>query len=174
MMSQSLPSASMTNTSIDPTPCLRRKSASVTRGTSIVTDSRATVSGRSFAPIEANEEATRALAAPASTWRRQNAYTRKKEGESSSLMRQAGNRHASAAYIRKHGQAAYRDEIDADPTGIGFAFGGVDPGTLHAAGRLHRTHTVHYSVGRAGRYLMHVGLRLLCPATLSAPFPFQE
>mgnify|MGYP004378988037 CR=1 FL=1 len=33
-------------------------------------------------------------------------------------------------------------ELASDPTGIGFAFGGVTPGTLHAHGQLHKVHTV--------------------------------
>ena len=43
--------------------------------------------------------------------------------------------------------------------GIAFAYGGLHPGTLHAHGALVKTHQVHYSVGAAGTYLMHVGLR---------------
>ena len=33
-------------------------------------------------------------------------------------------------------------EKDADPTGIGFAFGGVHPGWLHAHGKAVETHAV--------------------------------
>ena len=47
----------------------------------------------------------------------------------------------------------------ADPSGAGFAYGGVHPGTLHAHGKLHQTHAVSYSLGRAGSYLLHVALR---------------
>jgi hypothetical protein len=46
----------------------------------------------------------------------------------------------------------------ADPTGVGFAFGGVLPGTLHAKGTLVDAHKVHYSIARAGRYMLHVRL----------------
>ena len=63
---------------------------------------------------------------------------------------------------RERGHASgpsYVHELAADTHGVAFAFGGVDPGTLHAKGRLVSTHTVHYSVGKAGRYRLHVGLR---------------
>ena len=53
----------------------------------------------------------------------------------------------------------YSFEINDDPRGMAFAYGGLHPGTLHAHGRLIKTHTVHYSVGAAGNYLLHVGLR---------------
>lgn len=43
--------------------------------------------------------------------------------------------------------------------GTAFAFGGVEPGTLHAKGHAVKTHTVRYSVGVAGKYRLHVGLR---------------
>ena len=47
--------------------------------------------------------------------------------------------------------------LDADPSGIGFAYGGVDPGRLHAHD--HDFHKVHFSICRAGAYLLHCGLR---------------
>jgi len=50
-------------------------------------------------------------------------------------------------------------ELDTDPTGIGFAFGGVEPGTLRSKGVLHEVHRVSYSIGIVGRYLLHVRLR---------------
>jgi len=52
-----------------------------------------------------------------------------------------------------------REELSADPQKIGFAYGGEHPGTRHAHGELVRAHTVRYSVGRAGTYRLHVGLR---------------
>ena len=61
-------------------------------------------------------------------------------------------------------------ELYSDKTGIAFGYGGVDPGTLHAHGRLVKTHTVHYSIGRAGRYLLHVGLRNQKAALPGSPF----
>ena len=65
---------------------------------------------------------------------------------------------------------SYAHEITADPQGIAFAFGGVDPGTLHAHGKLVKTHSVHYSIGRAGRYLLHVGLRQQSARIAGSPF----
>lgn len=61
-------------------------------------------------------------------------------------------------------------ELLADKTGIAFAYGGVDPGTLHAHGRLIKTHTVSYSVGKAGQYLLFVGLRNQKAALPGSPF----
>ena len=58
------------------------------------------------------------------------------------------------------------NEMSSDDHGVGFAFGGVDPGTLKAKGQLFKRHTVHYSIGRAGTYKLHVGLR-----QQSAPLP---
>ena len=61
-------------------------------------------------------------------------------------------------------------ELEDDSRGIGFAYGGVDPGTLHARGKLVPRHTVHYSIGRAGQYLLHVGLRQQAVALPGSPF----
>jgi hypothetical protein len=61
-------------------------------------------------------------------------------------------------------------ELASDVTGIAFAYGGVDPGTLHAHGRLIKTHTVSYSVGKAGQYLLYVGLRNQRMALPGSPF----
>ena len=44
---------------------------------------------------------------------------------------------------------SYAHELTADAKGVAFAFGGVDPGTIHAAGRIIKAHQVHYSIGRA-------------------------
>ena len=61
-------------------------------------------------------------------------------------------------------------ELHADPLGIGFAFGGVSPGTLHARGQLHEAHKVSYSIGLAGDYLLHVRLRQQALALPGSPF----
>ena len=37
-------------------------------------------------------------------------------------------------------------ELKSDPQGIGFGFGGVEPGTLHARGELHEVHSVYCSI----------------------------
>ena len=53
----------------------------------------------------------------------------------------------------------YRNELHSDPLKIGFAFGGVEPGRLHARGQLVETHKVHYSIAMCGTYWLHVALR---------------
>ena len=57
-----------------------------------------------------------------------------------------------------------------DPTGVGFAFGGVSPGFMHAKGQLHEVHRVSYSVDRVGKYLLHVRLRKLARPVKGSPF----
>jgi len=63
---------------------------------------------------------------------------------------------------------SYAHELTIDP--LGFAFGGCDPGTLHAHGKIVKLHQVHYSVGLAGRYQLHVGLRHQAVALPGSPF----
>ena len=53
---------------------------------------------------------------------------------------------------------------------IGFAYGGVEPGVLHAKGKVHEVHKVTYSVGRAGQYLLHVKLRNQALSLPGSPF----
>ena len=65
---------------------------------------------------------------------------------------------------------SYAHELSQDAKGVAFAYGGVDPGTLHAGGRLVKVHSVHYSIGRAGRYLLHVGLRQQAAELMGSPF----
>ena len=65
---------------------------------------------------------------------------------------------------------SFAHELAGDPEGIGFAFGGVDPGTLHAHGQVVKHHTVKYSIGLAGRYRLHVGLRQQSVALPNSPF----
>ena len=81
----------------------------------------------------------------------------------------------SAAFKRRGDMSgangpSYAHEVAADELGVAFAFGGVDPGTVHAAGRLVKMHSVHYSVGRAGRYLLHIGLRQQSAMLAGSPF----
>lgn len=71
---------------------------------------------------------------------------------------------------REKALASLKLELDSDPAGIGFAFGGVDPGTLHAKGQLHEVHKVHYSIGLAGEYFLHVRLRQKAQAIAGSPF----
>lgn len=42
----------------------------------------------------------------------------------------------------RHGQSVFLQELSSDPHGIGFAFGGVDPGKLHSHGQAVETHKV--------------------------------
>ena len=62
-------------------------------------------------------------------------------------------------FTTRDGASVYTNELSADPTGIGFAFGGVEPGRLHAHGQVYDTHKVQYSIATCGTYRLHVGLR---------------
>ena len=68
---------------------------------------------------------------------------------------------------------SYDHELKADRKGVGFAYGGVSPGTLHARGQLVRVHTVHYSIGLAGKYRLHIGLRQQSIALPGSPFDLE-
>ena len=61
-------------------------------------------------------------------------------------------------------------EVNDDPEGVAFAYGGLHPGTLHASGKLVRSHQVRYSIGRAGHYKLHVGLRAQAIALPGSPY----
>ena len=61
-------------------------------------------------------------------------------------------------------------ELESDPAGIGFAYGGCTPGVLHAHGALHEVHKVSYSVGKVGVYLLHVQLRQQATPLPGSPF----
>ena len=65
---------------------------------------------------------------------------------------------------------SFASELEADEKGIAFAFGGCDPGTLHAKGQITKVHQVRYSIGLAGKYWLHVGLRQQGAALLGSPF----
>jgi hypothetical protein len=65
-------------------------------------------------------------------------------------------------------RTSFAHELSVDP--FGFAFGGVDPGTLHAHGKLVKVHSVHYSVGLARKYKLHVGLRQQERSLPGSPF----
>ena len=65
---------------------------------------------------------------------------------------------------------SFASELESDPQGVAFAFGGCDPGTLHAKGQVIKQHTVRYSIGLAGRYRLHVGLRQQGVALPGSPF----
>ena len=70
-------------------------------------------------------------------------------------------------------QRLFLDERRADPTGIGFAFGGVMPGRLHAHGKPHEVHKVYYSVGQVGTYELHVALREQSIPLPGSPFKLE-
>ena len=77
---------------------------------------------------------------------------------------------ATLANLAKQMMAAISDEIADDPTGIGFGFGGVEPGVLHAHGLLHEVHKVSYAIGLAGEYFLHVRLRQQALPVPGSPF----
>lgn len=81
------------------------------------------------------------------------------------------DRHGEAGNARK--MSPYQQELTCDPTGIGFAFGGVEPGILHAHGQLHEVHKVFYSVGRVGKYQLHVALRKQALPLPGSPFDLE-
>ena len=74
------------------------------------------------------------------------------------------------AYRRLSRKRGVSLEKSSDPTGIGFAFGGIYPGTLHAHGALVEQHSVSYSIGLVGPYLLHVRLRQQAVALPGSPF----
>ena len=59
-----------------------------------------------------------------------------------------------------HAKSMFRAELASDLIdGVGFAFGGVEPGRLHAHGKPVDCHRVLYSIAKCGQYKLHVGLR---------------
>ena len=64
----------------------------------------------------------------------------------------------------------WAQELIADPTGIGLAYGGLHPGRLHAHGRLFDSHKVFFSVGASGEYLLHVHFRHQATPLPGSPF----
>lgn len=66
---------------------------------------------------------------------------------------------------------AYSLELTATSDATSFAFGGVYPGVLHAHGKPHAWHKVSYSIGVAGKYLLHVRLRKQAVSLPGSPFP---
>ena len=60
--------------------------------------------------------------------------------------------------------ATYLEELEADQLGGGFAYGGVTGGRgADSDGAQPIDHLVHFSIGRTGCYLLHVGLRTGAP-----------
>ena len=75
----------------------------------------------------------------------------------------------NAASTRHDQGLIFRNEMSSDPKGIGFAYGGVDPGRL-THGHVIETHKVHYSITGTGAYNLHVGLRQQAMALPGSPF----
>lgn len=88
--------------------------------------------------------------------------------------RQASRRHAAslaaARVANARRQVALANELASDPIKVGFAFGGVHPGRLHARGKLVETHKVYFSCTLVGTYLLHVGLRDQSISLPGSPF----
>lgn len=61
-------------------------------------------------------------------------------------------------------------QVTSDPLGVGFAFGGVEPGRLRAKGKCVEVHKLYYSIGRAGKYKLHIGLRHQMTPLPGSPF----
>ena len=64
----------------------------------------------------------------------------------------------------------YLQELESDPSKIGFAYGGLNPGRLRARGQLIEQHKVNYSIGVCGQYLLHVHLRHQAAPLPGSPF----
>ena len=73
------------------------------------------------------------------------------------------------AHLSPSPRPAYWDEVRSDPQRIGFAYGGVYPGRLHAKGQLVEAHEVNFSIGVCGSYLLYVSLRQPHTPWSSAP-----
>ena len=67
-------------------------------------------------------------------------------------------------------KSVFLKELEADAEGIGFAYGGVEPGRLRAHGNLVEWHRVYYSIGVCGSYRLHVGLRATHTPLPGSPF----
>lgn len=67
-------------------------------------------------------------------------------------------------------KSAYQLELQADPSGIGCAYGGVDPGKVGARGHPVEQHKVHFSIAKAGTYSLHVALRAQSVPLPGSPF----
>ena len=70
-----------------------------------------------------------------------------------------GTAQRRASPASRRGGSSARFGTVVRPVGVGFALGGVEPGRLHAKGKCVEVHKLFYSIGRAGRYLLHIGLR---------------
>jgi len=71
----------------------------------------------------------------------------------------------------RHAQEVFQtQESGMVKDGVGFAYGGIEPGRLGVRGDPVSWHKVYYSVAKAGRYKLHVGLRQQGVALPGSPF----
>jgi uncharacterized membrane protein YgcG len=99
--------------------------------------------------------------------------------EEGSVARRAPGSPARGAALRlalppnKLPRAAYLEELEMDPEGIGLAYGGMTPGPRSTRGAPTEHHTVHFSIGACGTYRLHVGLRSEALPLPGSPFDLQ-
>ena len=67
-------------------------------------------------------------------------------------------------------RAAYLEELEADPRGTGFAYGGMTARSTTERGKPVEAYNVNFSFGVSGTYLMHVGLRSTSSPLAGSPF----
>ena len=84
--------------------------------------------------------------------------------------RQGADKALASLSLAAKASVEFSHELADCERGIAFAYGGLYPGTLHAHGALVKTHSVHYSVGASGTYLLHVGLRQKEAVLPGSPF----
>ena len=104
--------------------------------------------------------------------------SRKDKGDGVRGVKPANAAVASTALLARRGQGSssiFIAELSADSSGIGFAYGGVEPGRLRAHGKLfdfHKVHTapIHWSrfktrVDPPTRTLVYIALTSRLPAS---------
>lgn len=157
------------------TPRTPRKDVLSTIGwVTVVKDGQDLVSERK-GPLDAGQRQAHMRA-----WRRRQAIDRSLETQKSKVSTDDNTKSRSRkgdialdnskARSMRSRQGIFKNELDSDPSGIGFAFGGMDPGRLHAHGRPHDTHRVFYSIARVGSYKLHVQLRVQGLPLPGSPF----
>jgi len=105
--------------------------------------------------------------------RRQLELWNKRTFDERALMQLQGKEKAQGKEKEFNVGSSFVHELAEGPRKIAFACGGVFSGTLHAHGALIKTHQVSYSVGAAGKYLMHVGLRQQSVVLPGSPFALE-
>lgn len=141
----------------------------------------ASAAGASVAVMDSVRSGSASAAVPGSPERRKTItgwVTLKKEGKklvSSRLRLEPTNRQQHMQQWKRRQlndklKRGVQTEVAVDPTRVAFAFGGVYPGWLHSKGQLLNAHQVSYSVGKVGRYLLHVRLRKQATSVPGSPF----